>query len=165
MKKLLVLLAITAGGCASMPTSYGPMGTRGGYQEIRRAPDEFRVMFGGNAYTPGARVSDYALLRAAELTLQAGYTHFEVIKSDDISRKQTFLVAGKSFSDATAFRNGNTVQAYGSTTTMPAHEATEYYPGRALTIKLAREADGDKRFNAAELADELRAKHHLPKRR
>jgi len=79
----LIALAFSAAlltACATAPTVYGPQtGPRGaGYSEYRLEAGRYRVTFQGN---PGARVnqvSDYVLLRAAELTLRDGYDWFRV---------------------------------------------------------------------------------------
>lgn len=75
------LVAVSAAalmaGCASL-APYGPQtGASGqGYSEQRIENDRWRVTYRGVG-DPGA-VSDYALLRAAELTLDSGYEWFEV---------------------------------------------------------------------------------------
>ena len=78
LKLLIILLAILAllVGCA---TEYQPAGVGGGYSETIYSPDVFRVHFDGNEHTPVERSRDFALLRAAELTLQHGYKYFVVI--------------------------------------------------------------------------------------
>jgi hypothetical protein len=72
---MILPLALALGGCA---TAYQPTGLEGGYEETQLAPDVYRVSFRGNAVTEPERAQDFALLRAAELTLQNGYTHFAV---------------------------------------------------------------------------------------
>ncbi|WP_122468397.1 CC0125/CC1285 family lipoprotein [Brevundimonas lutea] len=76
----LVLAAastLALGACASL-APYGPqMGAGGqGYAEQRIERDRWRVSYDGVG-APGP-VADYALLRAAELTLENGYDWFEV---------------------------------------------------------------------------------------
>ncbi len=43
------------------------------------APDTFRVVFRGNEFTTGERTQDFSLLRAAELTLEHGFSQFAVL--------------------------------------------------------------------------------------
>ena len=59
-------LALVLSGCA---TAYQSNSLTGGYTDTQLAPDVFRVSFSGNAFTSNDRVQDFALLRAAELTL------------------------------------------------------------------------------------------------
>ncbi len=82
MKRLFVTAAVAAAGlalaaCATM-APYGPATSPSsqGYAEQRIESDRWRVTYRGQGDV--ARVSDYALLRAAELTLGQGYDWFEV---------------------------------------------------------------------------------------
>jgi hypothetical protein len=64
-------------------TPYQPAPPRGfGYTEERLDQNKYRVTFRGNALTPRETVEDYLLYRAAELTLQNGFSHFLVIGRD-----------------------------------------------------------------------------------
>ena len=97
MKKLIVpvacALALTA--CAT-PTHYGPAGSPRavGYAEQPIEPGRFRVTFRGGSGAGPQQVSDYALLRAAELTLANGADWFQVAsRSTDVGPP-----AGPSFS-------------------------------------------------------------------
>ncbi|OZA72087.1 MAG: hypothetical protein B7X77_12480, partial [Caulobacter sp. 39-67-4] len=71
MKRLagLVLSLALLGGCASAPTLYAARATPAGvgYTEFRLEPGRYRVTFQGGPGAPVEQVSDYALLRAAEL--------------------------------------------------------------------------------------------------
>lgn len=78
----LLALVLLAGGCATHPTPYQPRnGTDEGYEETRLGERVWRVSFRANRYTPETRVLDYVYYRCAELTKQAGYSHF-VIQQD-----------------------------------------------------------------------------------
>lgn len=82
--KPLIALAISAAllsACATAaPTVYGPQtAPRGaGYTEYRLESGRYRVTFQGNPGAPVNQVSDYALLRSAELALRDGYDWFRV---------------------------------------------------------------------------------------
>jgi hypothetical protein len=83
MKPLLALALSAAllSACATAaPTLYAPQtAPRGaGYSEYRLEAGRYRVTFQGNPGAPVNQVSDYALLRAAELTLRDGYDWFRV---------------------------------------------------------------------------------------
>jgi hypothetical protein len=73
---ILVFLAALA-GCAT-PAPYAPRGPgqRTGYTDRQLAANRWRVTFTGNSVTPREQVEDDLLLRAAEVTLAAGYSHF-----------------------------------------------------------------------------------------
>jgi hypothetical protein len=67
-----IVIALLA-GCA---TPYQQHGYLGGFEETQLAPNVWRVSFKGNQYTSSERAEDFALLRAADLTLQSGYSYF-----------------------------------------------------------------------------------------
>jgi hypothetical protein len=86
MKRLAVALLAAAAlaGCAAVPTVYqpaaGPQGV--GFSEYRIEADRYRVTFRGGPGAPPEQVADYALLRAADLTLAQGYDWFRVAERD-----------------------------------------------------------------------------------
>jgi len=82
MKRLagLALSLMLLSGCASAPTLYAasPAPNAAGYSEFRLEPGRYRVTFQGGPGAPVNQVSDYALLRAAELAVRDGYDWFRV---------------------------------------------------------------------------------------
>lgn len=71
----LPLVAIT--GCA---TDYQREGVfTNGYSDFRLLEDQFVVTFRASEHTPAEKVFEYALARAAELTLKHGYRYFSVL--------------------------------------------------------------------------------------
>lgn len=81
MKSTFATLAliIALAGCATPAPQYGPAVRPGdsGFSETRIENDRFRVSYRTATGGPVA-ASDFALLRAAELTLQNGYDYFIV---------------------------------------------------------------------------------------
>ncbi|MGQ0621507.1 MAG: CC0125/CC1285 family lipoprotein [Panacagrimonas sp.] len=73
------LLIAMVTGCATQ-TPYQPAAKRGeyGYTETQLTDSRYRITFNGNTLTPEETTKDYALLRAAELTLQKGYDWFQL---------------------------------------------------------------------------------------
>ena len=71
----LLLVAACATSALYQPAS-SPRGT--GYSEQRLETNRWRVSFTGGPSTPAGVVQDYALLRAADLTLSMGYEWFIV---------------------------------------------------------------------------------------
>ena len=81
MKRLLAIVALLP-ALACAPT-YGPADSDGyGYREERIAIDRYTVRFMGGH--PGDS-ADFAMLRAAELTLEKGYRYFVVERVVDDS--------------------------------------------------------------------------------
>lgn len=79
MKHLLITagaaLALTA--CATGPSAYGPSDGRSlGFENTQIEKDRFRVAYTGRTE---AEARDYVLLRAAEIALNEGYSHFKVL--------------------------------------------------------------------------------------
>ncbi|MBF2759891.1 MAG: hypothetical protein ISN28_06430 [Ectothiorhodospiraceae bacterium AqS1] len=70
-------------GCAIGPTLYQPLGMGGGYSDIITGPNTAQIQFAGNRYTHSLAVKEYALIRAAELTLAAGFDYFLVENESD----------------------------------------------------------------------------------
>ncbi|WP_419321118.1 CC0125/CC1285 family lipoprotein [Caulobacter sp. ErkDOM-E] len=76
----LALSLLLLSGCASAPTLYAARTASAGvgYSEFRLEPGRYRVTFQGGPGAPVEQVSDYALLRAAELAVRDGYDWFRV---------------------------------------------------------------------------------------
>ncbi|MGF1629934.1 MAG: hypothetical protein ACFCUT_10720 [Kiloniellaceae bacterium] len=74
---LLVTLLLAA--CAApQPSFYAPLAGRDGYAEEALGKGLYRVKFQGNSVTSRERAEDYALYRAAEMTLEMGARRFAV---------------------------------------------------------------------------------------
>jgi hypothetical protein len=74
---LVVVLALV--GCTTTGLYHPATSARGsGYSEQRLETNRWRVSFTGGPSTPAGVVQDFALLRAAELTLSMGYEWFIV---------------------------------------------------------------------------------------
>lgn len=93
-----VCLVLTLAACAT-PTPYRPADERGaqGYTETRLSDARYRVTFTGNTITERETVQDYALLRAAELTLQQGYDWFQVVARDQDRKQRSYTSGGADF--------------------------------------------------------------------
>jgi hypothetical protein len=61
---------------ASCATPYQSQSHSGGYTDRQIAPGVYRITFQGNRFTTSVRAKDFALRRAAELTLDAGVSYF-----------------------------------------------------------------------------------------
>ena len=88
MLQQLGLLAAAAMlvGCASSSVDYSPADAPGaeGYSERAISSDRYSVTFVGDSSTELAIVQDYALLRAAELTVQKDYDWFSVASRETV---------------------------------------------------------------------------------
>lgn len=70
---IIALLLVTA--CA---TGYHESNLSGGFSETQLQDDTFRVYFHGNAFTTAEQMSDYTMLRAAEVAIEHGFKFFVV---------------------------------------------------------------------------------------
>lgn len=81
MKSIAVaVVALALAACATQPTLYQPaQSPRGpGYSDMRIEPGRYRITFRGGPGAPAEQVSDYALVRAADLAIAEGYDWFRV---------------------------------------------------------------------------------------
>ena len=81
---LAVLLGLVA--CSSAPTPYQAATNSFGYREQQLESNRYRVSFAGNSATAVNAVEDYALYRAAELTVAGGHDYFRVVDRNTESR-------------------------------------------------------------------------------
>lgn len=87
----LPILPLMALACA---TPYQPEAFAGGYSEIQMQKLAWIVQFRGNEFTRPARTEDFALLRACELVLAAGCTHYRIIDAGTASTFGGAVIAG-----------------------------------------------------------------------
>ena len=72
-------------GCS---TNYHQKGFFGdGYSDYRINQDKFAVTFRGNEYTDSENVRRFAMMRAAELTVQNGFHYFKIVSEKDVSHE------------------------------------------------------------------------------
>ena len=93
---MIVLSTALLVACAT-ETPYKPAESRGeyGYAETPLGDNRYRITFVGNSSTPAETVQDYALLRAAELTLAQGYDWFETAdRNEDKKVRNTTVDSG-----------------------------------------------------------------------
>src|SRR5690242_15624592 len=83
MRKLvmpaLVAASLMLAGCA---TGYGRSGLLGGYSDSQLGPGYWRVSARTNGYSAASSAVEMALYRAAEIARAAGFSHFQVVRSN-----------------------------------------------------------------------------------
>lgn len=84
MKRILLASAVLAlAACASTPSySRASSPAAPGFSEQIIEANRWRVRYTGTTRMTSAQVQDYALMRAAQLTLERGEDWFEVVNSD-----------------------------------------------------------------------------------
>lgn len=126
----LVAVLFLAIGLAACSTQYQEMGLAGGVTAEPVMTDVYRITARGNAYTGSSQVQDFALLKAAETTLEAGGSHFIVLGETDqtnLSTAQTPGTMQTSVYGSTAF-----------TTYTPGMTYNIVKPGQAVMIRVIR---------------------------
>ncbi len=83
-------------GCA---TPYRPMSQGKGHSDTPLASDRFKVAFKGNSETSPQRANDYAMLRAAQVSLQHGFGWFAVLDVTNTSSEWSYTARQQFFSD------------------------------------------------------------------
>ena len=75
---LAVATVFSLSACKSEPTAYAPRtpGRPNGYTDQQLTSNRYRVTFSGNSATDQQQVEDYLLLRAAQVTINAGNSWF-----------------------------------------------------------------------------------------
>ena len=116
------LITVAVSGCS---TTYGDMGYAGGVTAAPVTSDVFRISARGNGYTDATTIQDYALLKAAETTLAAGKSHFEVLNGRDATSSTTQQTAG-------SFNRG----FYGSVVYNPGFSYDIVKPGEDMMIRV-----------------------------
>ncbi len=83
----LISVLIVLSNCASSELSYAPASEpeSAGYSEQQIAENRYRVIFTGNGNSTMETVQNYALLRAAELTVQKDYDYFRVADRNTVT--------------------------------------------------------------------------------
>jgi hypothetical protein len=109
-----LMVAMILSGCA---TTYQKQSFTGGYSETQLGENIFQVSFKGNAYTSRERVSDFTLLRSAEIAIENGYRYFVVVESEKYSKLGTYTTPTTSQTTGSAFVSGNYVHGSATTTT------------------------------------------------
>lgn len=148
MKKLIIGLAgVLLAGCA---TQYGDMGFAGGVRADQMAADQYRIVSRGNGFSDSTTIADFAIRKAAEVTLESGNEWFLVMGRQD----QTGVSQSVTQAPTTTYGN---VSAYGNTAT---YNETTYgggvniqtvvKPGEDLMIKVGRGPRPGAAYDAAE---------------
>ncbi len=152
---IAAVLMLTFAGCA---TPYQRVAFAGGFSETQLAENVFKVSFRGNGYTGREQASDFALLRAAEVTIENGFRYFAVVDEQSYASHSTYTTPTTTYGSATAY--GNT--AYGSATTYGGQTYLISKPSSNNMIVCFKDKPEGFVFEAAFVARSLRQKYGLP---
>ena len=87
---LVLPAAALVAGCVSNP--YRPYRSGAGYSEAEVAPDVYEIAYEGTSTMSIGRATALAKVRAAEVTIDEGFRHFEILERDsgqtlDVTRR------------------------------------------------------------------------------
>lgn len=153
-----LLISVLFVSCA---TSYQSSSFTGGFSETWLAPDTVRVNFAGNGFTTPERAQDLALLRAADLTLSRGFTHFILLGEMNTLNRQTITTPGQTYTNGSVNVYGNTAYYTGNTTYVPGMTFDVVKPRTGLMVRCLHGTQGMRAFDARFLQDSLRAKYKI----
>jgi hypothetical protein len=88
--RALSLVALLS-ACA---TPYGGPGLLGGVKATLTSKDTYSIRAAGNSWTDVNTMKDFALLKAAETTLAANATHFEILSTTDKTEEMPVYASG-----------------------------------------------------------------------
>lgn len=146
LRATTLMAAVLLGGCA---TAYQPKSFSGGFSETDLGPTSFKIGFSGNGFTSPERASDFALLRAADKSIEDGCNYFSVINEADGGSTSSFTT-----STATFGRHS----AWGNSFTSPI-----FKPNSTLLVRcFSNQAVGSSLFDAHFIAHSIRKKYNLP---
>ncbi len=117
-----VLLLITLAGCGAG----GIMAGRNyhawdsfvdlGYKDTQLNENTFKVSYAGYGI-PSSLAEEYAMLRAAELTVQKGFKYFNIVDERSSSTTQTYLIPQQTSTRGTITATSSNTAVYSGTTT------------------------------------------------
>lgn len=105
MKKIAFIILVSILSACS--TKYQTSGFTGGFNETELAPGYYRITFRGNGVTSRERVSDFALLRASELMIQAQCNNFQVLNPKDTVSTSYYSTPQTTTTNVSAYQYGN----------------------------------------------------------
>jgi hypothetical protein len=160
---------IVAVGLCSCATAYRPAKSGKGYSDSQISTNEFEVSFRGNGQTDLAQATDFVLLRAAQVTLQHGFSHFAVMDVTNTSSARRYTVHQQFYSPVSP-EMGWPPLASGDPWAAPPGYIVHYdepriyfQPGTTLKIKcFSTKPEKPFTYDAAALEQSLKQKYKLP---
>lgn len=144
-RALILAAAIALCGCA---TAYQSKSLTGGFSETDLGPTSFKISFVGNGFTSAERSSDFAMLRAADRSIEDGCNFFGVVNDFEGGSTSSMTVANVGYG-----KHG----AWGSAFTSPI-----FKPNSVLLIKcFAVQPPGADLYDAHYVMHSIRAKYKI----
>lgn len=161
MKHILLSLGLAFGlaACATGPTAYGPASETSefGFDNLKIESDRFRVSYSGRTAN---EARDYALLRAAEITITEGYSHFHVLGGEtlaDNARKSSGVSTSVGVSSGRGYYGGGTSVGVGINLNDLGRALGGTKASHSMEIKLLRQGSSEPNvYDAISIRDSIR---------
>lgn len=150
MPHLCRFLALAVIPLITACSAYGPASwvSKTGYREERMRRDLYQVHYQGDETIADDRLKDFAWLRAAELCLEKGFTHFEIVTRLPENGADFTVNVGASSRDL----SGQSSRTVTFTDTAPAYH---------LIVRFHTAPVSASAIDARGFIEEARRKHHL----
>lgn len=146
LRAVVLVTIVSLGGCA---TAYQPKSFSGGFSETDLGPTSFKIGFSGNGFTSPERASDFAMLRAADKSLEDGCNYFTIMNESEGGSTSSFTTATATFGRHSAWGNSFTTPIF--------------KPNSTLLVRcFTRQTAGNTLFDAHFIAHSIRNKYGLP---
>lgn len=127
--RFVFALLLVLGGCQ---TPYQPEGIGGGYEDIRLSEDTFEIRARGNGYSSESHTRNIVLLRAAELAIQNGFTHFAILDGSMSTSARTYTTPGTVNTTTQANVYGNANSRFYGNSVSTVYDGTVYGTSRSV---------------------------------
>ncbi len=165
-RTFLLMCVCFLGGCASMPAPYRERKSMSsdGYSNSTTSLVNVEITYVGSQFSSKQRVRDFAYLRAAELTMEAGHRYFFVI-NELIGKYAQSHTIPSSPPGSTVYLPGSTPSSF-TPSGIPGgvikiHVNTARLKIRILTGPIPENTDAVKTIDANVLIKELKAKYGI----
>ncbi len=146
--RLFVMSTVIVAALSGCATAYQSKGFSGGFSETMLSPDSFKINFAGNGYTSAERSSDFAMLRAADKSLELGCNYFGILNEADGASVGSVTVGSAGWG-----RGG----AWGFSSTVPVVK-----PNSTLLVKCFKTRPlGGNTFDANFITQSIRTKYGI----
>jgi len=156
----ILALAVVLSGCVTAAgTSYGPAASSKGfgYEDSRIEDNRFRITFRGDGATSVDIVEDFALLRAAELTLENDYEWFRIVSRNTGAEDRGGVGVGGGFGSGSYGRRGGVNVGVGGN--LGTIGGKRFFTTRLEVLSGRGEAPEDGEvYNARDVAETIRSR-------
>lgn len=157
---LSTIAAVSLIACATGPSAYGPAATGNGlgFENTKIESDRFRINYTGRS---AAEAQDFALLRAAEIALDEGYSHFRIISGqtsqDQPASSGVSTSVGVGIGGGRGYRRGGTSVGIGIGLNDLGRSLAGQKVTNSIEIKLLRSGSDDPNvFDAREVSGNIK---------